>query len=171
MAHRITSEHALRTALIRARAVPILTTMAGSALALLPIVTDWQAVPPCGLLMLLAWRLLRPELWHAWIALPLGLFDDLMSGQTLGTAMFLWTVILLLVDALDTRLLWRDYWIDWLIAGAAIIIAMAGGYWLSGVDSAHGSLMLAVPQMIISTLCFPLAVRLCRLFDNWRLPS
>ena len=34
-------------------------------------------MPPFGLLVLLAWRLLRPELWRAWVGLPLGLPAEL----------------------------------------------------------------------------------------------
>ncbi len=171
MARRITSEREFRVALLRARAVPIVTTMAGSACALLPIVTSWPALPPLGLLMLLAWRLLRPEIWHAWIGLPLGLFDDLLSGQTPGTSMFLWTVILIILDFVDAQLLWRDYWIDWLIATIAIIAGISLGYWLSGLGGTEASLLVAVPQMILSVLSFPVTVRLCRLLDTWRLPS
>jgi rod shape-determining protein MreD len=171
MARRITSERDFRLALIRAGAVPIVTTMAGSACVLFPVIASWPALPPFGLLMLLAWRLMRPELWHAWIGLPLGLFDDLVSGQTIGTAVFLWTSILLILDFLDAQLLWRDYWVDWLMAAIAIIATISGGYWLSGLDSGHASLVIAVPQMILSILCFPLTVRLCRVLDKWRLPS
>lgn len=171
MGGRITSERDFRVALIKASAVPIVTTMIGSAFALFPVIASWPALPPLGLLMLLAWRLLRPEIWHAWIGLPLGLFDDLVSGQTIGTAIFLWTTILLILDFLDSQLLWRDYWVDWLIAAIAIVATISGGYWLSGLDGGHGTLMVALPQMLISIACFPLTVRLCRLLDRWRLPS
>ena len=48
--------------------------------------------------------------------LPLGLFDDLVSGQPLGSAMLLWTLCFLAIDVLEQRLVWRDFWQDWLIA-------------------------------------------------------
>ncbi|MFD2501348.1 rod shape-determining protein MreD [Rhizorhabdus histidinilytica] len=93
--------------------VPILSTLAGSATALLPIVATEPIVPPFGLMMLLAWRLLRPEIWPVWVALPLGLADDLISGHYLGTAMILWTIAFLSLEWVDQALRWRDSWIEW----------------------------------------------------------
>jgi rod shape-determining protein MreD len=171
MAQRIRREEDIRILLIRARTVPVLTTMAGSLAALLPAVISWPAMPPIGLLMLLSWRLLRPEIWPAWIGLPLGLFDDIFSGQPFGSAMSLWTLLLLVLDLIDSQLIWRDYWIDWLIAAAAILLCIAGGYWFSGLDPANVSLAVMGPQTILSILCFPVMVRLCVRLDRWRLPS
>jgi len=160
-----------RVALIRARIIPIISTMAASTIALLPVVASWPILPPFGLLMLLAWRLLRPELWPVWIGLPLGLFDDLLSGQPIGSAMSLWTGILLILDLMDSYVLWRDYWIDWLITSMAIIICVSSGCWFAGLNDAQISLMVVVPQMILSILCVPIMVRLCAHLDRWRLPA
>lgn len=158
-------------ALLRARSVPIISTMAGSATALLPMVVTSPQVPPLGLLILLGWRLLRPELWPAWIALPLGLFDDVLSGQPLGSAMCLWTALLLALDLVDANLVWRDYWIDWAVASAAIILCIIGGFWFTGLNQSGISLMILLPQIVFSILCFPLVVRMCVRLDRWRLPS
>ena len=60
---------------------PILSVMTGSMLvSILPVIAITPSLPPLGLLMLLGWRLLRPDLWPLWIAAPLGLFDDVLSG-------------------------------------------------------------------------------------------
>lgn len=88
----------------RLAGTPVVTVMLGSMLTILPVIAQSPAMPPFGLLVLLAWRLLRPELWRAWVGLPLGLFDDMMSGQPIGSAMFLWTVMLIGIDAIEHRL-------------------------------------------------------------------
>lgn len=171
MVQPMASKNGMILALVRARSVPIISTMAGSATTLLPMVVTSPQVPPFGLLMLLSWRLLRPELWPAWIALPLGLFDDFLSGQPLGSAMCLWTALLLTLDLVDANLVWRDYWIDWAIAAIAIILCIAGGFWFTGLKHSGISLLILLPQMVFSILCFPLVVRLCVRLDRWRLPS
>ena len=74
-------------------------------------------LPDFGFLMLITWRLLRPEIWTPRMALGLGLFADLVAGHPLGQSMLLWTTAFLVFDLIDARLGFRDYWMDWLIAG------------------------------------------------------
>ena len=169
MTQRIRSEAELRAARMRGRILPILTTLAGSCLVLLPYVATAPTLPPFGFLMLIAWRLLRPELWPIWIGLPLGLFDDLMSGQPIGSAVMLWTLALLAIDVIDQRLVWRDYWQDWLIAAGLIIAILLGGLATANGAGGEGHIVLIVPQMIISVLAYPVVARLCALLDRWRL--
>jgi rod shape-determining protein MreD len=166
---QITTE-SLRAARVRVRVVPVISTMLASLMGLLPLVTTWPLLPPTGLLMLLAWRLLRPELWPVWIGLPLGFFDDLISGQPLGTATAMWTIMLLILDLMDSYVIWRDYWIDWLIAAIAIMLYIVVGYWFSGLRTSEVSLAVTAPQMILSILSFPIFVRICARLDRWRLP-
>lgn len=156
---------------IRARLVPIASTIAASALVLIPTVALSPEWPPFGLLMLLAWRLLRPELWPAWIGLPLGLADDLISGQTLGTGMVTWTMGLLLVELVEGRLLWRDYWQEWLLAAMAITLAILGGCAIANWTGGDTPVRLVLPQIVTSILCMPVIGRLCALLDRWRLAT
>lgn len=153
----------------RARAVPVATTMLGSLLHALPVVASAPVLPPFGLLMLLGWRLLRPELWQAWVALPLGLFDDLAAGQPPGSAMTLWTCAFLLLDMLDDRLIWRDYWIEWLVAAVLILFAMLGEWAVAAFTVGARPIWPIVPLMLVTIFCFPLAVRVCAMLDRWRL--
>lgn len=153
----------------RARWVPVLTVMIGSLATTLPFVADWPMLPPFGLLLLLAWRLLRPEMWPAWIALPLGLFDDLFSGQPLGSAMALWTMVFVAFDMMDNRAVWRDYWMDWLAAAAAILFCLVGGVAFVAFTTGGGHLLAIVPQAVITILLFPAVMRLCAALDRWRL--
>ncbi|MFB0875962.1 MULTISPECIES: rod shape-determining protein MreD [unclassified Sphingobium] len=153
----------------RLHGTPVMTVMLGSLLTSLPIIAQSPVLPPFGLLLLLSWRLLRPELWRAWIGLPLGLFDDMVSGQPIGSAMFLWTVALIGIDAMEYRLVWRSYRQDWLIAIVAVIVCMAGGWFfarIAGGGSVRFSLVL--PQMLWTILLFPFIVRQCARIDRWR---
>lgn len=153
----------------RARLVPVLSTMAGSLVQALPVVASAPAVPPAGLLMLLGWRLLRPELWHAWVALPLGLFDDLAGGHPLGSATTLWTSGFLALDMLDSRLIWRDYWIEWAVAAVLIAWCVIGGWAVAGFTVGDNAISGVIPQTAITIFCFPAVVRLCAVLDRWRL--
>lgn len=154
---------------LRALAVPIVSTLIGSAASLLPIVATWPMLPPFGLLIFLAWRLMRPDMWAAWIALPLGLADDLLSGHFLGTSMALWTVALLLIDWIDSHFVWRDYWMEWLIASGGIIAITMASWVLSQPPNSHARLLIIVPQVTWSILLFPAVLRLTAALDGWRL--
>ncbi|TVV77326.1 rod shape-determining protein MreD [Sphingomonas solaris] len=153
----------------RARLVPVASTMAGSLLHALPVVATAPVMPPFGLLVLLGWRLLRPELWHAWVALPLGLFDDLAAGHPPGSAMTLWTFGFLLLDMLDDRLLWRDYWIEWLVAAALIALCMTGTWAVAAFTTGERAIGAILPQIMVTIFCFPAVVRVCAVLDRWRL--
>lgn len=154
---------------LRANAIPILSTILGSLLSTLPVITTTPAFPPMGLLVLLGWRILRPELWHAWAALPLGLLDDLIGGQPVGTSMLLWTITLLSLDWADHRLVWRDSWINWMIAMVAISFCISGHWALTRTPGANGSILDALPQIVFAVFCFPAIARATALLDRWRL--
>jgi hypothetical protein len=60
-------------------------------------------------------------------ALPLGLFNDLVSGHPIGQSMALWTATFLLPrPRRQPRRYWRDYWMDWLFASCFILAYTAG---------------------------------------------
>ena len=154
----------LRTAL-----VPILSTLAGSAMGFVPVIATEPMVPPFGLMMLLAWRLLRPEMWPPWVALPLGFADDLISGHYLGTAMILWTIAFLVLEWVDQVLVWRDGWIEWGIATPALIIIILGAWLLSQPTSSLTAILTIVPQTVSAILLFPAVLRITAWLDHWRL--
>lgn len=160
---------ALRPSRWRLEAVPIGSTLAGSAMALLPVVATDSLTPPFGLLMLLAWRLLRSGLWHPWIGLPLGLADDLLSGNPIGSAMALWTATLLVFDLVDRAVAWRDHWVDWVIAANALMACTMLGWMFAGFTGGHGSIFGVARQAGLAILCYPAAVRLVAFLDRWRL--
>src|SRR5688572_19494181 len=69
---------------LRRRFVPLLSTLVAILLAQLPIVVSAPLLPDFGFLLLITWRLLRPEIWTARMALGLGLVADLVTGDPLG---------------------------------------------------------------------------------------
>jgi rod shape-determining protein MreD len=148
--------------------VPVLSVLLASLAPLLPTIASVPLLPPLGLMMLIGWRLLRIDLWPAWAALALGLFDDLFSGQPLGSAMALWTIMFLIFDFVDTRLIWRDHAQDWGLAVVAMAGVLTGGWGLAELTGGATPLWLLGPQIIISALLFPLVARACATLDRWR---
>ncbi|MBO9623313.1 MAG: rod shape-determining protein MreD [Sphingomonas sp.] len=142
-----------------------LSVMLGSLMTLLPLIAVVPYLPPFGLMMLLGWRMTRGDSMRVWAPVPLGLFDDLVSGQPLGSAMVLWTVCVLMMDVLDTRLVWRDFWQDWLIASGGIGFCLIAGRLLAVPFGAHVDTALLL-QAVISCALFPLVYRFCAWLDR-----
>jgi rod shape-determining protein MreD len=153
----------------RRQTVPILTTLAACLIDLLPIVAAAPLIPDFAYLVLLAWRLLRPELWVAYMALPLGLFDDLVAGHPLGQSMALWTLTFLIFDLVDSRVGWRDYWMDWFFASLAILGYTAGTWYVAKMMGSRVDPMVLAPQLALSVFAYPLVARIIIALDRWRL--
>ncbi len=148
--------------------IPVASVMLGSLTVLMPGIVLSPILPPFGLLFLLAWRTLVRDLWPAWIGLPLGFFDDLFSGQPMGSAMLLWTLVFLILDVFDRWMMWRDYRQDWAIAGSLIAVVLLAGVGIANMTGGSTQLVLIAPQIIASILCFPGAVRICASLDRLR---
>lgn len=148
-------------------AIPTASITAGSLIATLPVIATFPLLPPLGLLMMLAWRLMRPDTVRIWAPLLYGLFDDLVSGQPLGSAMLLWTVGVLVVDLLDQRLVSRDFWQDWVLAAGATGFALIGGRLIATRLEAHVDTLLLF-QVIVSILLYPFVARFVAWLDRKR---
>ena len=151
----------------RARALPWASVLAGSCVPALPLVAAVPLMPPFGLVMLLTWRLLAPLSLRRWAAAPLGLFDDLVSGQPLGSAVLLWSACFIAIDVVEQRLFVRDFWQDWLIAACAMAGVLFGGRLIAVPLSAHVDASVAV-QVLASALLFPIVARLVAWIDRRR---
>lgn len=149
--------------------VPIASIMIGSMAPLLPVIVTAPVMPPWGLLGLVAWRMLHRNLWPVWMGLPLGIFDDIFSGQPLGSAMMLWTLALLGLDLLDRRMVWRDFRQEWGIAGGLIVGILLVQLLTSYASGGATNPLFLLPQMLVSILAFPLVARICAVLDEWRL--
>jgi rod shape-determining protein MreD len=154
---------------IRRQVVPVATTLLASLLDALPIVTTTPLIPDFAFLVLLAWRLLRPELWPAWAALPLGFVNDLVSGHPLGQSMAVWTAIFLLLELAGSRTGWRDYWLDWLFASFAIVAHSAAGWLVARQMGSQTLFAVMLPQLGLSIFAYPLVARMVVGLDRWRL--
>lgn len=150
---------------MRSKRLAPITVMLGSLVVLFPVVSTIPWMPPFGLMLLVGWRLLRPDVFKIWAAVPLGLFDDLLSGQPMGSAMLLWTSCFLAIEVLDSRLVWRDFWQDWLLATGAIGFCLIAGRFLASPIGAHVDTVLLL-QIALSAMLFPLIARMCAALDQ-----
>ena len=147
-------------------ALPVASIVFGSLMVLLPVIATVPILPPFGLLMLIAWRLLRADLIAPWAGIPLGLIDDLFSGAPLGTGMASWTAALLIIEAIDQRVLFRDLWQDWSIAAALVAFQLLLGWALAALVGAVPTPVLLAPQWLCAVLCYPLAMRSAAWLDR-----
>ncbi len=154
---------------LRRQAVPVLSTLAAASLDLLPIVAAWPIIPDFAFLVLIAWRLLRPEIWQPHVALGLGLFNDLVAGHPIGQSMAIWTMTFLAFDLLDARTGWRDYWLDWFFASAAIAFHSVAGWYIARLMGSGAPYSIMVPQLGVSIFAYPFVARLIVGLDRWRL--
>ena len=154
---------------VRRRFVPLASTIAAILLALLPIVSTAPLIPDLGFLALITWRLLRPEIWSAQVALALGLLNDLVTGNPLGQSMLLWTATFLIFDLVDIRLGFRDYLMDWLIAAGAIGFHSISAWYIALLMGSDIRFMVMVPQLAVGVMAYPVIARLVLWLDRWRL--
>jgi len=150
--------------------VPACSVVAGSLMSLLPIVSSTGWWPDWGLLMLVAWRLLRADAWPAWWAAPLGFANDIIAGNPIGLSIALWSAIMIAMDILDRRTMWRDYWVEWAIAVLFIGLAELAQWRVAAILGASVPLSISAgPAIIVAVLCFPVAAFLVARLDRWRL--
>ena len=149
--------------------LPWLSIVLGSLTPWLPIIAPAPVVPPLGFMMLLAWRLLRPGLLPLWAELPLGLFDDLYSGQPLGSGMLLFSLVLIAIELIEIRFPWRNFWLDWLTASAILTVYLFIAALLVGAPLTFERPPVILPQLLLSIVLFPLVARLVAQFDRLRL--
>lgn len=152
-----------------AHLMPAATVVAASFLAALPIVSNSGWYPDFGYLALLGWRLLRADPWPAWWAAPMGLVNDLFTGYPLGFSMALWAATMLLLDLVDRRTMWRDYWIEWVLAAVLIAIDELFQWRVAGFVGGAPPLEHMVPPIVISICVFPVVAWIVSRIDAWRL--
>ncbi|MBA3676428.1 MAG: rod shape-determining protein MreD [Sphingosinicella sp.] len=160
---------AVRRKHLRREYVPVVSTILACLLSLLPIIVSSPVIPDFGFLMLIAWRLLRPEMWAPALALPLGLFNDLVGGHPIGQSMAIWTSLFIIFDIMDSRVLFRDYWMDWLIAAFAITGYVFADWFIGTLMGNSAGFPVMLPQLGASILAFPIVARFVLALDRWRL--
>lgn len=152
-----------------AQFVPAATVVAASLLSALPIISTSGWFPDFGYLALLSWRLLRADPWPAWWAAPLGLVNDLFTGYPIGFSIALWSATVLVLDLIDRRTMWRDYWIEWMVATVLIAFDEWLQWRVARLAGADLSFTVMLPQLLISVCAFPLSAWAVSRIDSWRL--
>ena len=143
--------------------------IAGTLIATLPIVVQNGWFPDFGFLALLAWRLLRADVWPSWWAAPLGFINDLVAGYPIGLSVSVWTASMLLLDLLDRRTIWRDYWIEWGLASLLILFSEAAQWQAAKWMGAGVPFASMLPPLLISVAAFPVVAWIVARLDRWRL--
>ena len=149
--------------------VPAMSVVAGSLLSAMPIVSVSGWYPDFGFLILLGWRLLRADAWPAWWAAPLGFVNDILTGAPVGMSVALWTAVMIVMDLVDRRTIWRDYWIEWALAALLILAAETMEWWLAALNGAGFAFRSTLPPVLVSVLAFPIVAWLVSRLDRWRL--
>lgn len=149
--------------------MPWLLVMICSMSPAWPIITSAPLVPPLGFLMLVAWQQLRPGLFPVWAGLPLGLFDDLFSGQPFGSAVLLWSAAMIALDILEVRVPWRGIALNWVAASGAVTIYIVLAAIIANLGGGNSGLGQLIPQMIFSILAYPAVAIAVGLVDRLRL--
>ena len=149
--------------------VPAGSVVLASLLAALPLVPTQGWYPDFGYLLFLGWRLLRADPWPSWWAAPLGLVNDVFTGYPLGYSVALWSATMIVLDLIDRRTMWRDYWIEWMLAGMLIVVDEALQWRVAKVVEAAPPLISIVPPIVISILVFPFVAYVVGRLDAWRL--
>ena len=149
--------------------IPAASVIAASLLAALPIVSTSGWFPDFGYLVLLGWRLLRADPWPAWWAAPLGFANDLITGSPVGLSVVVWTATMLVIDLIDRRTLFRDYWIEWGLAAILLFLSEAAEWRVAAMQGAPLHFTFIVPPLLISIFGFPVAAWAVGRLDHWRL--
>ena len=147
--------------------IPVASVMLGSLCTLVPMLASMPILPPFGLMILIAWRLLHRTMWPIWMPIPLGLFDDMVSGQPIGSAILIWTLGFLALDLVDRRMVWRDQLEEWAIASALLVASLVANLAIANYSGGATPPYLLIPQMAISILLFPATTRPCPRARLW----
>lgn len=149
--------------------LPWATILLASMAPMLPVIAAAPILPPLGYVFMLSWRVLRPGLLPMWAGLPLGLFDDLLSGQPIGSGILLFSLTMIALDLIELRFPWRGFWQDWGLAALFSVLYLIFTALISGAAIALIQLPLIVPQLLLTILIFPVVAQLVSLLDRVRL--
>jgi len=113
---------------------------------------------------------MRSDAWPAWWVAPLGFVNDLILGNPIGLSVALWAAMMVAMDILDRRTMWRDYWIEWAIASLFIGLSELAHWRIAGLLGADLPFNISAgPSILVGVLCFPVAAFLASRADRWRL--
>ena len=76
---------------------------------------------------------------------------------------------MLALDLIDRRTMWRDYWIEWVVAAVLIAIDEWLQWRVARAVGAAPEFIRMAPPIVISICVFPLFAWLISRIDAWRL--
>jgi rod shape-determining protein MreD len=76
---------------------------------------------------------------------------------------------MLVLDLIDRRTMWRDYWIEWVLAAVLLTIDEWLQWRLAAVAGARVPFTKMLPALAISICVFPLSAWIVSRIDRWRL--
>jgi rod shape-determining protein MreD len=80
----------------------------------------------------------------------------------------LWTLVFLVIDLFDRRMMWRDYWQDWGIGAGLITGVLTGELIMANATGGETGWLVIAPQIVVAILLLPLAMRLSATLDRFR---
>lgn len=149
--------------------LPWASVILASMASFSPIIASAPVLPPLAYIMLLGWRMLRPGMLPVWAGLPLGLVDDLYSGQPFGSGILLWSLTMLAMEVIDEKFLWRGFAQDWLAASVLTSLYLVLCATLAGIATGYPLPLVIVPQMLMSVMLYPVVTGIIALLDRVRL--
>ena len=152
-----------------AYSLPYLSIMLGSLVPIIVVAPEMPLLPPLGFMLLLGWRIMRPGLLPQWAGLPLGAFDDLFSGQPFGSAILLWSLVMIAIELVENRFPWRGFWQDWISAALATTAYILFAMVFSGAKLTGAMFLVSLPQLLVALILYPAIARLVAWLDRLRL--
>lgn len=149
--------------------LPWVSIILASMVSFSPVIASAPILPPMAYLMLLGWRMMRPGMLPIWAGLPLGFIDDLYSGQPFGSGILLWSISMLAMEVIDERFLWRGFAQDWLAACGLTIVYLIACACLAGFVTGYPLPFVIIPQILMSTMVFPVVAGIITILDRVRL--
>lgn len=149
--------------------LPWAMIMLASMASFSPIIASAPVLPPIAYMMLLAWRMLRPGMLPVWAGLPLGVFDDLYSGQPFGSGILLWSLTMLVMELIDEQFRWRGFFGDWAVAATLIVGYLLICATLASIATGYPLPVVILPQVLVSVMLYPVMTGVVALLDRARL--
>jgi len=154
---------------VLALGIPWVSVILSSCIPATAVIASAPILPPFGFLAFIAWRQLHPGLLPVWAGLPLGLIDDLYSGQPLGSAILLWSLAMILIEVVEARIPWRSFVLEWALATALIVAYICLSLAAANAGGGQTPLSAVFPQIVMSVLIYPLVGRIVAMLDRVRL--
>ena len=76
---------------------------------------------------------------------------------------------MLALDLIDRRTMWRDYWIEWVLAAVLIATDEWLQWRVARIVGAAPPLVKMIPAVVISICAFPIVAWIVSRIDAWRL--